>query len=66
MADQAAAAAAVVAIVVGGLVLVARDDDPNEQIPAATTVDPGVGGSRPRTLPEDSSTPMSPTTPTGR
>jgi hypothetical protein len=33
-----AAAAAVVAIVVGGLVLATRDDDPNEQIPAATTV----------------------------
>ena len=28
------------AIVVGGLVLAARDDDPNEQIPAATTVAP--------------------------
>jgi hypothetical protein len=33
-----AAAAAVVAIVVGGLVLATRDDDPNEQIPAATTI----------------------------
>jgi hypothetical protein len=37
-----AAAAAVVAIVVGGLVLATRDDDPNEQIPAATTVAPDV------------------------
>ena len=35
-----AAAAAVVAIVVGGLALATRDDDPNEQIPAATTVAP--------------------------
>ena len=35
-----AIAAAVVAILVGGLVLVTRDDDPNEQIPAATTVVP--------------------------
>jgi hypothetical protein len=33
-----AAAAAVVAIVIGGVVLATRDDDPNEQIPAATTV----------------------------
>ncbi len=40
----AVAAAAVVAVVVGGLVLATRDDDPNEQIPAATTVatDPDV------------------------
>ena len=30
------------AIVVGGLVLATRDDDPNEQIPAATTVAPDV------------------------
>jgi hypothetical protein len=36
----AVAAAAVVAIVVGGLALATRDDDPNEQIPAATTVTP--------------------------
>jgi hypothetical protein len=36
----AVAAAAVVAVVVGGLVLATRDDDPNEQIPAATTVAP--------------------------
>ena len=36
----AAAAAVVVAVVVGGLVLATRDDDPNEQIPAATTLAP--------------------------
>jgi hypothetical protein len=36
----AVAAAAVVAIVVVGLVLATRDDDPNDQIPAATTVAP--------------------------
>jgi hypothetical protein len=36
----AVAAAAVVAIVVGGLALASRDDDPNEQIPAGTTVAP--------------------------
>jgi hypothetical protein len=40
-----AAAAAVVAIVVGGLVLATRDDDPNEQIPAATTVAPDLDAS---------------------